>query len=77
MFPTNDIYTHPRDIQQDFPAAYDDDGAEVWPGSETIKYEDRDIVWETFRDKIISLVSDRTGAICLARAMDLDIKEYE
>ncbi|SBW02562.1 hypothetical protein KL86CLO1_11666 [uncultured Eubacteriales bacterium] len=65
------------DDQDKYPAAYDANGDEIWPGEETINYEGKEIVWETFRDEINSLIQTKAGALDLARALDLDVMGYE
>lgn len=77
----NPVFDH-MDTQDSYPAAYDDNGTEIWPGEETVNYEGKDIVWETFIDKIISLlkpggIPNKSGALTLARALDLEITRHE
>lgn len=68
---------YPHDTQDEYPAAYDANGAEIWHGERTVVYEGKEIVWETFRDEIKSLLKTKSGVFTLAEALDLEITRYE
>lgn len=77
MYTSSRVYTHPHDAQDEYPAAYDADGNEIWHGDHTVTYEGKELVWESFRDEIKSLLQAKSGVLTLARALDLEITRYE
>lgn len=62
------------DGQDRRPAAWDADGAEIWPGEVTVVYRGREIALETFQDETVRLA--RTAPLALAEALGLEIRRY-
>ena len=77
MLSSNRVYTELHDAQDEYPTGYDADGNEIWHDDHTVHYEGKEVVWETFRDKIISLLKTKAGVLTLAGAMELEITRYE
>ncbi len=62
------------DGQDRQPAAWDADGAEIWPGEATVVYRGREIALETFQDEAVRLA--RNVPLALAEALGLEIRRY-
>lgn len=66
-----------RDPQDETPVGHDANGAEIWHDDHTIHYEGKEVVWETFRDEILSLLKKKSGVLALAQELDLEITRYD
>lgn len=66
-----------RDRQDEPPVGHDANGAEIWHNDHTIKYEGKEVVWDTFRDEILRLLKDKSGVLSLARELDLEVTRYD
>lgn len=67
----------PMDNQDGYPAGYDANGDEIWHEDHTVNYEGKELVWESFRDEIQTLIQTKAGVLTLARALDLVVTRYE
>lgn len=64
-----------RDVQDACPAAYDDDGNEIYHGETTFHWEGREVCRETFVEAVSRLLREDPRQVALE--MGVEVTRYE